>query len=43
MSLAKGEYIGFLNSDDIFYSNKTLNYVVDEFKKILTSTFFMDQ
>ena len=33
MSLAKGEYIGFLNSDDIFYSNKTLNYVVDEFKK----------
>ncbi len=33
MSLAKGEYVGFLNSDDIFYSNKTLNYVVDEFKK----------
>ena len=28
MSLAKGEYLGFLNSDDIFYSENTLNYVV---------------
>ena len=33
MSLAKGEYIGFLNSDDIFYSKKTLNYVVETFEK----------
>ena len=33
MAEAKGEYIGFLNSDDIFYSEKTLNYVVDTFKQ----------
>lgn len=33
MAEAKGEYIGFLNSDDIFYSENTLNYVVDTFKK----------
>lgn len=33
MSLAKGEYIGFLNSDDIFYSNKTLNYVIETFNE----------
>ena len=33
MSLARGEYIGFLNSDDIYYSEKTLNYVVETFEK----------
>lgn len=33
MSFAKGEYIGFLNSDDIFYSENTLNYVVETFEK----------
>ena len=31
MSLARGEYIGFLNSDDIYYSNKTLDYVIEAF------------
>ena len=33
MSFARGEYIGFLNSDDIFYSDKTLNYVIETFNQ----------
>lgn len=33
MKLAKGRYIGFLNSDDIFFSKYTLNYVIESFKK----------
>ena len=33
MSLARGEFIGFLNSDDIYYSESTLSYVVETFDK----------
>lgn len=33
MSFVKGEYIGFLNSDDVYYSKNTLNYVIEAFKK----------
>ncbi len=32
MAEAKGEYIGFLNSDDVFYNKDTLNHVIDSFK-----------
>jgi len=31
MGYARGEYLGFLNSDDVYYSEKTLGYVVDAF------------
>ena len=33
MSFARGQYIGFLNSDDIYYSDKTLNYVIEAFNQ----------
>ena len=33
MSFTRGEYIGFLNSDDIFFSKYTLDYVIEFFKK----------
>jgi len=33
MSLARGKYIGFLNSDDVYYSKHTLNYVIETFNK----------
>ena len=33
MSYARGEFIGFLNSDDVYYSPKTLNYVNETFEK----------
>ncbi len=39
MDLAKGDYLGFLNSDDIYYSENTLNYVVDAFKNNLNIDF----
>ena len=29
--MVRGQYIGFLNSDDIYYSDKTLNYVIEAF------------
>lgn len=39
MDLAKGDYLGFLNSDDIYYSQNTLDYVVDAFKNNLNIDF----
>lgn len=33
MKHAKGDIIGFLNSDDVYFSENTLNYVVEEFSK----------
>ena len=33
MNFAKGSIIGFLNSDDCYYSNQTLNYVVKAFEE----------
>ncbi len=33
MTLARGEYIGFLNSDDVYYSKYTLNYVIESFNE----------
>ena len=39
MDLAKGDYLGFLNSDDIYYSENTLDYVVDAFEKNLDLDF----
>tara|TARA_B100001540_G_scaffold315403_1_gene342572 strand:+ start:669 stop:1478 length:810 start_codon:yes stop_codon:yes gene_type:complete len=33
MKLANGDFIGFLNSDDIYYSENTLNYVLEAFEK----------
>ena len=32
MSLSRGDIIGFLNSDDYYYSNQTLNYVEEAFR-----------
>ncbi len=39
MDLAKGNYIGFLNSDDVYYSENTLDYVVEAFKNNLNLDF----
>ncbi len=39
MDLANGDYLGFLNSDDIYYSENTLDYVVDTFEKNLDLDF----
>ena len=39
MDLAKGEYLGFLNSDDVYYSENTLGYVVEAFKNNLNIDF----
>ena len=33
MKYAKGDVIGFLNSDDVYYSDRTLEYVAEEFSK----------
>lgn len=33
MTLVRGEYFGFLNSDDVYYSKHTLNYVIDSFNE----------
>ena len=32
MLQAKGDYLGFLNSDDTYFSKNTLNYVLESFK-----------
>jgi len=32
MNFSRGDIIGFLNSDDYYYSNQTLNYVAEAFK-----------
>ncbi len=39
MDLAKGDYLGFLNSDDVYYSENTLDYVVEAFKNNLNIDF----
>ncbi len=39
MDFAKGNIIGFLNSDDCYHSDKTLNYVVKAFKKNTNTDF----
>ena len=39
MKIANGSIIGFLNSDDIYYSQNTLNYVIEAFQKDISLDF----
>ena len=42
IKLATGDVIGFLHSDDLFYSDKTIESIVDKFKECHTDSVFGD-